>query len=109
MGGLGWKKPQTTLQSNEVSARPMGTPELLELKFPPRDLLSGQTGLGCYLPPHCALSLSGSSQWEVLPDMHAGVSPKVWQSEAVSQLCSLQQVLWNGEVKGHGHQKYVNG
>lgn len=58
----------------------------------------------CYLPPHCALSLSGSSQWEVLPDMHAAVSPKVWQSEAVSQLCSLQQVLWKGEVKGHGHQ-----
>lgn len=106
---MGWKKPQTTLQSNEVSARPMGTPELPELKFPTRDLLSGRSGLGLLPAPHCALSLSGSSQWEVLPDMHAAVSPKVWQSEAVSQLYSLQQVPWNGEVKGHGHQSTLMG
>lgn len=101
---MGWKKPQATLQSKEISARPMGIPELPELKFLTRDVLSGQSGLGLLPAPSLSLSLSGSSQWEVLPDMHAALSPKVWQSEAVSQPCSLQQVLWKGEVKGHGHQ-----
>lgn len=72
--------------------------------FPLEISFQAQVARACYLPPHCALSSSGSSQWEVLPDVHAVVSPKAWQSEAVSQLCSLQQDLWKGEVKGHGHK-----
>ena len=82
---MGWKEPQTTVQSDKVSARPVGTPDLPDLRCPCRDVLCQAEVAWIYdLSPesHGALLSSGSREREAQPGVHATVTLKVWQFES---------------------------
>lgn len=82
--------------SEEASARPVGIPEP---KGPIRGVLCQAEVAWAYCCYH-ALSLSGGSQWEVWPNLSVALHLRMWQLKGVHQLCSLQQILWEGVKRG---------